>query len=174
MFKNSCKQADFSCFLIAYVHRCSCGLVSALVSTDHDINGGGRRWSAWWCPASSDRAGLENVLGSPVLAFGEPLTYLAYDRPRHPIRLQPANELFLSCWELDALQVALHVPYRLALVSQRFALLLSLSPTVSHASFCKDLLGKRQCARGVAVQLHCKTLSASSWYWKPLLPDIQG
>src|ERR671912_2813073 len=56
--------------------------------------------------------GVENVLGSPVLAFGEPLAYLAYDRPRHPIRFQPANELYLAYRELDALQVALHVPPR--------------------------------------------------------------
>src|SRR4028118_860910 len=56
--------------------------------------------------------GVENVLGSPVLAFGEPLAYLAYDRPRHPVRFQPANQLFLAYRELDALQVALHVPPR--------------------------------------------------------------
>ena len=53
--------------------------------------------------------GVENVLGSPILAFGEPLPYLADDRPRHPIRFKPANELFLAYRELDALQVALHV-----------------------------------------------------------------
>ena len=47
--------------------------------------------------------GVENVLGSPVLVFGEPLTYLAYYRPRHPIRFQPANKLFLAYWELDTL-----------------------------------------------------------------------
>ena len=56
--------------------------------------------------------GVENVLGSPVLAFGEPLAYLAYDRPRHPVRFQPANQLFLAYREIDALQVALHVPPR--------------------------------------------------------------
>src|SRR5918998_4846227 len=56
--------------------------------------------------------GVENVLGAPVLALGEPLAYLAYDRPRHPVRFQPANQLFLSYRELDALQVALHVPPR--------------------------------------------------------------
>jgi len=56
--------------------------------------------------------GVENVLGSPVLAFGEPLAYLAYDRPRHPVRFQPANQLFLAYREIDALQVAFHVPPR--------------------------------------------------------------
>ena len=52
---------------------------------------------------------VDNVLGSPVLAFGKPLAYLAHDRLRYPVRFQPANKLFLAYRELDALQVALRV-----------------------------------------------------------------
>src|SRR5919202_1288982 len=52
---------------------------------------------------------VDNVLGSPVLAFGKPLAYLAHHRLRYSVRFQPANELFLAYRELDALQIALHV-----------------------------------------------------------------
>src|SRR5215208_2883365 len=71
-------------------------------------------WAAvvWCWPASSDGAGRRERPWSPVLAFGEPLTYLAYDCPRHPVRFQPANKLFLEYWELDTLQVALYVTSR--------------------------------------------------------------
>ena len=94
------------------VRCCSPGLASVgvrLVSTDNDMTGrvgGGPRGVGR--PLATAQ-GVENVLGSPVLAFGESLAYLAYDRPRHPIRFEPANELFLAYRELDALQVALHV-----------------------------------------------------------------
>ena len=38
--------------------------------------------------------------------------YLAYGCPRHPIRLQPANKLFLAYRKLDTLQAALYVTSR--------------------------------------------------------------
>src|SRR5918998_343204 len=99
--------ASLACLLC---QRTLSGLPGTVLSVEGgvDCRGVGDGTRGVGLPLATAQGG-ENVLGSPVLAFGEPLAYLAYDRPRHPIRFEPANELFLAYRELDALQVALHV-----------------------------------------------------------------
>jgi hypothetical protein len=53
--------------------------------------------------------GRQDILRATILAFREPLAQLADDWARHPVALQPAEQLLLAGWELDTLQVSTHL-----------------------------------------------------------------
>src|SRR3712207_5181851 len=53
--------------------------------------------------------GRQDVLGTAVLAFRQPLAQLTDDRARHTVALEPSEQLLLAGGELHPLQVPAHL-----------------------------------------------------------------